>query len=388
MICSTLLGKIAWMQLMLSHKIRRFLLGPVSGSIPRSFIRSIEESSSSEEIQAHLHSIHPVLSAQVIDYRLPQTFPDWFRRQKAFDTKNIYIMRNVVVSPRSGLIWTDRGVLFGESIGDLFRLLDWGACLHEPLIPFDTLPIKEPVVCCPDALYYHWLLEWLPNLLYALDLFPELKIIICKKSPSFAHEALKLILGEPGYEEKVLIRNNRSPVYVSQAALPALTDWSGYVRPEDIVCIRKSFSSVLGRVDHSHPAHIYISRAHAARRQLPHEEEIENLLFNQGFEIIHGEEMSFQEQIETFARAEIIVAPHGAGLSNMIWRTGKCRIVEIFTPDWLNDCYARLSSLLGFEYHYHMLQENALACDTVNSVLATLKSDGTNCSPGAPLEHL
>ena len=378
MIFRKLIKKLAWIRLVVDKNTRRFLLGPVAGSIPRTFIRSVVEASAEPTVRSHLQSVHSVVSAEVINYNLPEEFPYWFRRQKAFDRKNIYVLKNVIISPSSGLIWTDRGVLFGESIGDLFRLLGWGSCLHHPLIPSVTLPCDEPVVCCPDALYYHWLLEWLPNLLYALDLFPNLKILLCEKSPSFAREGLKLILGKEEYCKKVLISHCDTPVAVSQAILPALTEWSGFVHPKDIARIRQSIvPQFIKQSDRKNSTHIYVSRAHATRRRLPHENEIEKIFSEKDFEIIHGEELTFRDQINIFSRAETIIAPHGAGLSNMIWRSGPCRIVEIFTTDWLNDCYARLSTLLGFDYHYHMLQKPTTARETVDQVLELLSPENT-----------
>jgi capsular polysaccharide biosynthesis protein len=120
---------------------------------------------------------------------------------------------------------------------------------------------------------------------------------------------------------------------------------------------------------------LYISRAHAYRRRLPHEDRIEALLQSAGFEIIYPEEMTLKEQIKVFSRAKTIVAPHGAGLSNMIWRTENCRIVEIFTPECLNDCYARLAVQLGFDYRYIIIHEGSDAAETAGGVLKTLTAE-------------
>jgi capsular polysaccharide biosynthesis protein len=271
----------------------------------------------------------------------------------------------VIVSPCSGLIWSKRGVLFGESVGELYRLLGWGACLHEPLIPHKTAHVDAPVVCCPDTLYYHWLLEVLPNILYALDLFPDVKILVSKKCRPFVMEGLELAVGEKAYKQKILFVHDKAPILIPQAVMPALEEWSGFIRPEDVARIRTAFASHLNR--NPAPAEqtqLYISRARAYRRRLSHEDGIEELLQNAGFKIIYPEEMSVKDQITVFSQAKTIVAPHGAGLSNMIWRAGDCRIVEIFTPEWRNDCYARLAVQLGFDYDYVSIDEETRAPET------------------------
>ena len=56
--------------------------------------------------------------------------------------------------------------------------MDWGDVLHEPLLPVTELPLQEPVVVCHPANYFHWLLEVLPNLLFAIARFPDVKIVV------------------------------------------------------------------------------------------------------------------------------------------------------------------------------------------------------------------
>jgi Glycosyltransferase 61 len=370
------LNKTAWFRLWLDRKCRRLLLGPVSGKIPDSFIHSVEESSYREDLQPHFLSVQTVYGARIVKYQLPEKFPAWFRREKSFEAKKIYALRDVIVSPCSGLIWSNQGVLFGESIGDLYRLLGWGACLHEPLIPHKVLNSDNPVICCPNALYYHWLLEMLPNILYALDLFPDVKILVHTECRPFIREGLELALGGEAYKQKILFTRDKVPLLAPQVIMPALEEWSGYIRPEDVERIRKAFKPHLSR-EHAtaKQTRLYVSRAHAYRRRLPHEDRIEERLQNAGFEIIYPEEMMLKEQIGIFSRATMIVAPHGAGLSNMVWSTGNCRIGEIFTSECQNDCYARLAVQLGFDYRYVILHDGADAEETAENVLTALTAD-------------
>ena len=75
--------------------------------------------------------------------------------------------------------------------------------------------------------------------------------------------------------------------------------------------------------------------------------------------------MNFHDQINLFSNARIIIGPHGAGLSNMIWASLPCEIIEIFPHNFFNDCYARLAKSLGFGYEYVLCpQENSMDIDT------------------------
>jgi len=51
------------------------------------------------------------------------------------------------------------------------------------------------------------------------------------------------------------------------------------------------------------------------------------------------------------ANAEAIIAPHGAGLTNLVFCAPGARVVELF-PSLTVDCYYRLSVDLGLEYGF------------------------------------
>ena len=71
-----------------------------------------------------------------------------------------------------------------------------------------------------------------------------------------------------------------------------------------------------------------------------------------GFEILFFEEMPFTQQMTTVDEAEIIVAPHGSGLANIIAGSSGLKIIEIISPNWFNTCYAKLAVQCGFKYRY------------------------------------
>ncbi len=96
---------------------------------------------------------------------------------------------------------------------------------------------------------------------------------------------------------------------------------------------------------------IYISRKDALYRKIVNEKNVEDYLRSVGFEIIQMSELSFLEQVRTCAEAKIVVAPHGAGLSNIIF-CQNAKILEMFSPSYINGSYAALASYVGNEYYY------------------------------------
>ena len=62
--------------------------------------------------------------------------------------------------------------------------------------------------------------------------------------------------------------------------------------------------------------------------------------------------VSVQEQIDHFAAADVIVAPHGAALANLVFARPGARLLELFAPDYVNPCYWAIADAAGLHYRY------------------------------------
>jgi len=76
---------------------------------------------------------------------------------------------------------------------------------------------------------------------------------------------------------------------------------------------------------------IYISRSQRAVRHVVNEAELVRTLKRHGFTCYHLETMSIREQVELFQQAEIIIGPHGAGLSNAVFSVPGTPVIELAT---------------------------------------------------------
>jgi capsular polysaccharide biosynthesis protein len=100
------------------------------------------------------------------------------------------------------------------------------------------------------------------------------------------------------------------------------------------------------------PRKLYISRSQAAVRNVTNEPEVRKMLEAQGFETIVMETLPVQQQIALFAGAEVIVAPHGAGLTHLVFARQGTKVIELFSPLYVNACFYALASLMRLDYHY------------------------------------
>jgi capsular polysaccharide biosynthesis protein len=202
-----------------------------------------------------------------------------------------------------------------------------------------------PAVLCPDTGYYHWLHEILPNLLHILDHVQVSSILVSSSSRPYVTQALTTLLGESRYPETV--QTCSGSLSIDRLVMIPVTDHSGFCHPADLKRLndeaRKIFPHSRGK------RRLYISRSEAPSRHVANEAELVPLLENLGFETIRPEGMPFRDQVALFSEAGAIAAPHGAGLANMVWKSGPCRVVEMMPPT-VNDVYARMAVSLGFDY--------------------------------------
>ncbi|WP_420137159.1 glycosyltransferase family 61 protein [Sphingomonas sp.] len=100
---------------------------------------------------------------------------------------------------------------------------------------------------------------------------------------------------------------------------------------------------------------IYLSRRDALNRRLPlNEEEVTSTLEARGFEIIAPGELSWADQIRAFREAAIIVAPHGAALSNLAWTEDGAHgptVIELLQENFTNRAFARMAQVKRLNYH-------------------------------------
>jgi hypothetical protein len=343
------------------------LLGPIVGKMPKSSIESLEKASSQPKIQRHILEIIPVTAAEIVRHDIDAAFPPFFRRETVFGKRKLYLIKDAVASPHSGMVWIENKIL-EESVGSLRRIMDWGDVLHEPLLPVSELRLQEPVIVCHPSTYYHWLLEVLPNLLLAVGRFPELKIIVPVDCPRYVMDGVTTILGPEAADRFITCSN---PVKVETLVMPQYHTLPEFTHPQVMAMLKSEVKEKLssegrGKGAVSFGPKIFISRRKSRRRRLGGEDLLEMRLREQGFTVLHCEELSFQEQISVFHEAETVVGTHGAGLSNLVWSVAPCRVIEIFPRNYILDCFAWLSFSLGFDYRYvicdngHRIDEHAM----------------------------
>lgn len=95
---------------------------------------------------------------------------------------------------------------------------------------------------------------------------------------------------------------------------------------------------------------IIISRGDATKRRLRNESILIAPLKSAGFEVHQLENKTIAEQASLFSQARIIVAEHGAALTNIVWCSKHCFVIDIHASIKAVPCFKLLAQQVGLRY--------------------------------------
>ncbi len=195
--------------------------------------------------------------------------------------------------------------------------------------------------------YHHWLFEALPRLAVLERAGLSHLPLIVPERPAPFHRDTLAALGHPPARWRPFAHEHVRPDVLVWAS-PAST--VGVPSRYAVDWLRKGF--LRGRAPAPTPRRrIYLSRRLAYARRVANEQEVAETLARHGFETVDAERLTFGQQVELFAAAEAVVAPHGAGLSNIVFGN-RLAVLEIFQPRYLHLCYYALAGACDHAYWY------------------------------------
>ena len=224
----------------------------------------------------------------------------------------------------------------------------------------DAMRIDGTAVVLADDVrplnFCHWMVDWLPRLAFLGEQArrPDTFVVVPPLNADYQWETLRLC-GFPrervvqlgtmqGLQaRRLLVPSDLTVIpHPGHKAAPWLTD---YLRAA------LGFGAFLHGLDGPlHRRKLYISRGDAAGRRVLNEVDLLARLAPLGYEPVALAEMPILRQIATFACASHIVAPHGAGLANIVFADAASTLVEIFPASYGTAAYYVLSAGLGMTY--------------------------------------
>ena len=289
-------------------------------------------------------TVHKSVRQQFVNdqtYVCPQTFVATIPRGRV-------TRRGLVITP-DGQLLEDVSVYF-ETAGR--KMMSYVAMEWSP----KELDIKgKAVVLSTDAgsLYYHWLFQLLPR--YELLRRAGIEhseidhFVVSSQRQAFQRESLGLL----GIDRDKIVASDRTPIIrAEEMIVPSVPLGVGCFRPWMMEFLRLTFLPHEMRGPRSPGRRLYISRANASYRRVLNESDVVRLLHSRGFETIAMEALTMQEQAAAMASCEIVVAPHGGGLSNIVFCSPGTKIIEIFSPELVASYFWKIANQVGLDYYY------------------------------------
>ncbi len=192
--------------------------------------------------------------------------------------------------------------------------------------------------------FYHWMYEVLPriHLVEKSGNVLEFNIYVAAHK-SFQKTSLEL-MGIP--KERIIDASAYDAISTPHLVVPSTpilpTAWGcQFLRDR-----------ILPQMKQRPRKRIYVSRKDADKRRVINEEEVYALLKQYDFEQVELANRPLLEQMELFHAAEIVVGPHGAGFSHLVFCNPGTPFLEFFHPGYVNVCYWHLSNVMKHPYYY------------------------------------
>ena len=199
--------------------------------------------------------------------------------------------------------------------------------------------------------YWHWTFDSLPRIhllrlsgegIEGIDKFITNRILYKFQSDTLKALGISIPMVLEGVKRHLHIRADR--VIAPSVIYEFPPKWAcDFLRTE-----------LMPKIVQDHPKmrkRLYISRADATTRRVLNERELVDCLSSFGFSTVTLFDKSVSEQATLFASAELIVAPHGSGLTNLVYCDPGSTVIELFSPTFINPIFWTLSETLGLEYY-------------------------------------
>lgn len=128
------------------------------------------------------------------------------------------------------------------------------------------------------------------------------------------------------------------------------------------------------------PTKFYISRGKGNNKRITDEENavIEHVLQKKNIQKIYLEDMDFVTQVALFRQAEFVMAPHGAGLANMVFARVGTPLLELnlqIEQPHLRDCFYLIAAARRHPYSCFNLSKDTLTEEHLLQAINRLKPD-------------
>ena len=265
----------------------------------------------------------------------------------------------------------ERADLFVTPLG--YQLFDQGQRIYWPEASTRAYPqeaiggphrtVRQPVVIVQDGYegtnFAHFLFDWIPRLCHFVAAELEQKdecVFLMGGAPSELHALiLDRVCALYGLKREQFIFPTGSEVWHIEAPIYVFSDLKvavmhpAHIAHDKSIAVIRSVAAGIS-TPRGNDRRIYISRGDTRLRKLANEDRLWNVLSAHGFVMVRLAEIPVADQIRIVRGADVIVAPHGMGLTHIAFHPGGLTLIELHNASVGTDAYACIAHALGFRY--------------------------------------
>lgn len=262
-------------------------------------------------------------------------------------------------APAYGALFNDQGQVFHKAIHEALYLTPTLGLLPGVKVEADgpvfRVPGEVPVIDRATVFmawgglhnYGHFLIDCLPALMTAMgagatERFPA----ITPPLLPWHRELLSLMLGDrpqPRLVEAPLVR-------IEDAVFATAMDHFLHAPNSPLDVVRERILAAAAIDSAAGAKRIYVTRRGSRKRVLVNELDLETALAVRGFTIVRPEELSVRDQIALFHQADLIVAPAGAALANVLFCRPGAKVIELQPSNFIGVWVRNIALLVGVDW--------------------------------------
>lgn len=190
--------------------------------------------------------------------------------------------------------------------------------------------IDEPCILlaqCGEVVWGHWLVDLLPRLPLALTLPIPARVILDVTTPPWSLPMLARFGIDPA--RVVWHDAGREVLRVRDLYLPTFLRGGNAFSP---------LANLAWQLFQGAPvapaSRLYVSRRRlAAGSSVSNAEQVERLVRQRGYRVVHPETMTLDEQVSVFSQARLVVGEYGSALHNTVFSPALTRVAVLQPPD-------------------------------------------------------
>ena len=266
--------------------------------------------------------------------------------------RNVSVTNNAVIISNGKIV---RDSCVGENFYKKYQSLKFRLKYFFPIF---TCPKKVYILATDEwsKNYCHWMWEALSKLILLKKESPN-SILILQKSYSKIDFIMKSLEAFGFNKSNIKFIPKKSHLRVKNLAfiqaigIPS-RGYYDFLNFSEVAQTLVSYHQKNLKINFG--ARIYISRSDPKKntaRKVNNENELVTMLAKHGFKTVYMENFSFLDQMSIMHHADFIVAPHGAGITNVMFAQKNCHLFELINQDWKDTCFAEMCYRMNIDYH-------------------------------------